>query len=289
MPSRLPARTLAALLALAPGAVHAGAWTRDAGEGVVRLSYGVLAAERYYGADFERVDIPRYRQEVVGLFAEVGVIDRWLTLSLSGTPYRRSRLAGAGSAEGVGDLQLAAWTGLIVERGLRVSAGLLAGVPAGDSDQEAPGAPAAFEPRLPNGDGELDLEARVAVGSGLPWLQGAWPLRHYVEAEVGFRWHAELHDVVTYGLKVGAQLPYGVFERVWLTASVFGVESLATRRDVEPVVTGSGDGVTFTAVAAELSVRLLHGLEVFGRVDGALRARALPSALVATFGVGGSF
>lgn len=283
---------LAALLLLVawPERARAGAWTRDQGEGTIRLRYATVGTDRFYDAEGDSLRLPsRYRQHSLELYSEVGVVDRWLTLSLEGTLYRWNRFGGERS-EGVGDLRVGAWSGLLVAPGLRLTAGLLAGIPTGDDSNRIDNAPAGVVGNLPNGDGEFDLEGRLVLGSDLPWLaQAKWPLRHFVEVSLGFLYHTDQQEAVTWSLKVGTKLPYGVLERVWLIGSVRGLSSLGTKRDVEPILTGFGDAVSYVAYGLELSVKLVGPLELFASVDSAFAARALPRALLFGFGVAANF
>lgn len=284
------------------GDAQARAWTRDAGEGTIRLTYSYLGADEVYGADGETLEILDYHQHTINVFAEIGLIDRWLTLSAEGPVYRWNQVEGQGSSQGIGDLRVGAWSGLLQGAGLRLTAGVLFGINSGDDSESIarnlppgvpPGAieslPPEVEPELPNGDGEFDVEWRLAFGSDMRWLPDAYPLQHYLEAEFGFQYHTDQDEAVTYSLKVGTKLPLGVLSRVWLTASLYGVESFADDEDVEVILTGVGNGASFTAFGLELSVDLGWNLELFARFDSALRARGLPATSVLSAGAGFSF
>lgn len=291
---------LALLVALGDEAA-AGAWTREAGGGYLRLSYSVLSTDEFYGADKKRVEVGDYDQHVVGCFIEVGLVDRWLTLSLDGTVYRWNHLDGQGTTSGVGDWRIGLWSGLVTAP-FRLSAGLLVGLPTGDDVERLrrelpPGIslppelefPASVSNNLPNGDGELDVELRLAFGSDMRWLGKDWPLRHYAELELGFVYHTDLDEAVTWSLKLGTKIPGDFAGRFWFTLILFGVESLASEDDVEPILTGFGNGVSFTAFAFEVTARIVAELELSVRVDGALRARALPAGAPITFALSYTF
>src|SRR5213075_1399548 len=106
------------------------------------------------------IPIIPYSKQLIGLYGELGIVDRWLTLSADATLFRFNRLEDQGSTRGLGDLRIGAWTGLI-ESPLRLSAGFLVGIPTGDASPR-PGASSAdpeaqlIARSLPTGDGEWD-------------------------------------------------------------------------------------------------------------------------------------
>lgn len=197
-------------------------------------------------------------------------------------------------------MRIGAWSGLVATENLRLTVGVLAGLPTGDSREsivrEIPNnVPASLVerlnpeviPDLRNGDGELDLEPRIVLGSSLGFLPS--PAQHFMELELGFWWHTDQDEAITYGFKFGTKLPIGFLDRIWWILSIYGVESLASEREVEVVLTGLGNGVSVTAFGFEANVEITSGLSAFLRFDGAFRARALPSSAVISVGLGYSF
>ena len=113
------------------------AWTRDAGHGYLGLKFAHQANDQFYGADFESRQIAGvYSQTSVGLYGEIGLVDRWLTASVESELFRRNALAEQGATLGFGDLRLGVWSGLVVAP-IRLSVGLRVGLPTGDADPDS--------------------------------------------------------------------------------------------------------------------------------------------------------
>ncbi|MGB3051363.1 MAG: hypothetical protein WBB42_10220 [Polyangiales bacterium] len=154
---------------LYPSTGEAQAWLRDPGNLYVQTSYFYLRAGSFFGADGNtfKLENGEYVQHVLAFYAEAGVIDRWLMLTLAGELFRRNVLTNLGATSGVGDFQLGAWTA-IVEKPVRLTAGLLVGLPTGDPSPSAgPDATPeeeAIARSLPTGDGEVDVNFRLALG-----------------------------------------------------------------------------------------------------------------------------
>ena len=77
---------LVALLVTLPSLAQAGPWTRDRGHFYLSSSYSRIAASSFYGPDFKTVPILPYEQHLVSLYGEVGLVTRWLTASVDGSP-----------------------------------------------------------------------------------------------------------------------------------------------------------------------------------------------------------
>ncbi len=181
---------LGALLALLPGVAAGQAWTRDAGHGYVNTSLSHISGDRLYDKDGETRDLPTtYAQTSVGLYGEVGLIDRWLTLSLDGELYRHNELEDQGATQGIGDLRVGAWSGVVVAP-IRVTVGATVKLPTGDPSPDAEGVDAVDRPgarliarSLPTGEGAVVVEPALRLGTAFGG--GAWPLRHFFEAGAG--------------------------------------------------------------------------------------------------------
>jgi hypothetical protein len=278
------------LLCLVPTLARAQAWTRDAGAGYVNVTVSGLSGTRLYNPDFTTSELAtRYSQLTVGLYGEVGIIDRWLTLTLSSELLRRNALSEQGATFGLGDAKLGLYSGLVTGP-FRLTVGVDVGLPLGDNSPSAgPNADPEAEQiarSLPTGDGELDFEPRVLFGHGFGG--GAWPLQHYVVASVGYavRTSATVQgvrqpfaDAFTYQLELGTKLPIFPLDRIWITAKFFGVESFADNEDAAMGAVGLGNGVTFTSLGLGLNAEIYGGLGVLVQVDTAVRARSIIAAI----------
>jgi hypothetical protein len=280
---------VAAVALLAGGAVaHAGPWTRDAGHHYLNLSYQRIATSTLFSPDFSKVAIPPYEQHQLGFYGEVGVVSRWLTATIEGTLYRKNRLVGQGATDGVGDLRLGAWTGLVTQP-VRLALGLTVGIPTGDPRPSAP--PGADDEAqliarsLPTGDGEVDVEGRLSLGYSFGRAR-RWPVEHYLVAEAGY-WlrTAGFADAFVWRAELGTRLPWRFVERFWLIWRFTGVESFASSTEAARNATGLGNGVTFIAPGIEVFGRIWRGLGASFALDSALRARSVPAGLNLRFAV----
>jgi len=286
-----PSRGLILLVLLAAStptsSAEANAWTRERGSFYAELRYATVSAAGFYGPDFSRLDLgSRYTQHSAGLYVEVGVLDRWLTVVLDSTLYRRASLADQGYAEGLGDLRLGFWSGLL-RSPFHLSAGLMIGVPTGDPRPSAP-SPAAqlVANSLPTGDGELDVELAVAAGTSFGRWR-FWPLEHYALARVGYWLRTsprsvafgsaeDFPDAINWQAELGTRLPsWPVVDRLWLVLRVYGTESFAGPESA--AFSGLGGGVTHRSYSLGLRVRIWRGLAVAFSAAGAFSARNLPA------------
>lgn len=305
-----------AAVSLGAREARAGAWTRDKGHFYLNLNYSRIAAKGFFGLDYNVYPMRQpgdpanviYEQHALGLYGEVGLLSRWLTATVEGQLYRRNVSTGQGFTEGLGDLRVGAWTGLITAP-VRLSVGFLLGVPTGDplpspgpeaearcrqaNEQAGKGLPydlRACDPvltanSLPTGDGEWDFETRAALGYGFGgWRR--WPLQHYMVAELGY-WarnasRAAPRDVfssnITYKLEFGIKLPWRFIDRFWFAARISGIESFASQEQLQNVggaraSVGLGNGVTYTAYGFDVAGRIYKGLGAQIGLDSAFRAR----------------
>jgi len=279
----------AALLLLTASDARANPWTRAQGGHYVNLSYGTIGATSYHAAGGESVPIGNaYRQHSLGLYGEVGILDRWLTGVVDATLYRRSSLEGQGYVHGLGDLRLGLRSGLLVEP-LRLTAGVLVGIPTGDARPQASGDAGAdlIAASLPTGDGEPDVELTLSAGKGFGGPGTFWPLRHYAIAEAGY-WvrtrsrasgvgspSGDFADAVNWRAEIGVNLPWAVIERVWFIGRIFGSESLADEDEARLGFSGLGNGVSFRSYGLEVYARLWRGLGLSFSRDGAWFAQGI--------------
>jgi hypothetical protein len=271
--------TVGLLVTLATSAALANPWTRQQGGGYVNLNYQRIAATGFYAPSGDRVDINRFTQQTFNLYGEIGVLDRWLTATVDLALFRRGALDNQGATSGLGDARLGVWSGVLRSGNIRLSVGLLVGIPLGDDSPSVDGDQGATDiaALLPTGDGEVDIEWRVAFGYSFGGPGSAWPLRHYVRAEAGYWLRTRgFHDAFNYHTEVGLQAPWTFVDRFWLIARFFGSESFAGTSAPASIV-GLGDGVTFTSWGLELHGRIWRGLGASAGFAGALRARNVPA------------
>jgi hypothetical protein len=269
-------KSLTLALALCPVLAHAGAWTRDSGGFYLNASYARISTGTLYAADFSKVPIIPYTQHSVGLYGEVGIVSRWLTAVLDAQVYRRNVLQDQGLTEGLSDVRVGFWTGLLTSP-VRLSLGLLFGLPTGDSGPKArPGADSDAQitaRSLPTGDGEFDVEARLAFGYSFGIRR--W-LAHYIVAEAGYWTRTRgFADALTYNFELGIKVPRTFFDRFWIIARFFGVESFASQEEASMTATGLGNGVTYNAFGVQLFGRIWKALGASIGVDSAFRARSI--------------
>ena len=279
--TRALAGALLLVVLLCPSLARAGAWTRDAGHGYVNTSYAEIAASRFYSPDFRVVPIRPYAQHLVSVYGEVGLVSRWLTATVDGTLFRYNRIADAGATYGAGDWRVGLWTGLVTKP-LRLSFGVTVGLPTGDARPNA-GAGADADAQeiarsLPTGDGEWDVEGRLALGYSFGGKR-RWPLTHYLVVEAGY-WlrTAGFSDDFVYKVELGTGFPWHGFDRFLLILRLAGLESFASNDKAARNATGLGDGVTYTSPGLEVYGRIVRGLGASVAVEGALRARSVPAA-----------
>lgn len=284
---------LAALLRSTPA--HAQAWTRDQGHGYVNLSLNHIAGTRFFGPDFKTIPIAdTYRQLTLGLYGELGIVDRWLMATISSEVYRRNQLDNQGRTDGIGDARLGLWSGVLVEP-FRLSVGLVVDLPTGDSaPAPGPGSPAAavsIAKSLPTGNGRFDVEPSLAVGTSFGAGNSAWPLLHYVQGVVGYAPRTSgFADSINYRLDLGTKLPTGFLDRFWLIVRLNGVESFASAAEAAGVTfSGLGTGLTYTALDLILDARLYRGIGASIGTGTAFRARGLIAAAPLRFALSYEF
>ncbi|MFK8003596.1 MAG: hypothetical protein AB8H86_28800 [Polyangiales bacterium] len=273
------------------GDAQAQAWIRDPGSAFVQLNYRLIRAERIYNPDGSVGDILPYRQHAVGLYAEAGVVDRWLMLTVDGELFRRNVLTDQAAVSGLGDIGIGAWTGLL-EAPFRLSFGVHVGIPTGDETPEAPaGSDALAQTRasvLPTGDGEVDVALRLAAGHGFGWRK----VQQYVLADAGYVIRTtprsapggltpgDIRDQFSWRIETGIRVDRPFIERFWFVLRVGGLLIVQDRDNTEGPArfAGLGDGVDYTSFGAEISFRMVPGWSVSFGMDGAFAARNVPAA-----------
>ena len=272
--------------------LEANPWTRDQGSYYVNLNYSSISATSYYGPDLgaDRISLgTQYSQHSVGLYGEVGLLTRWLTLTFDATLFRQSGLEDRGATRGFGDMRIGLWTGILGGR-FRLAGGILLGIPSGDATPDADGGDEAAQliaATLPTGDGETDVEGRLAFGYSFGGRSNRWYiLEHYVRTELGYWLRSKgFADSVTYKAEIGTRVPYPIADRFLLILRFHGVESFASTDELVRAglsgagFAGLGNGVTHTSYGIEIFARVWRGIGVAVAADGAIRARNLPAGV----------
>lgn len=277
-----PLFAVMATLLLAPAAAQANPWTRQAGKGYVNLSYQRISAGSFYGPSGDSIAFngTKFTQQTVNLFAELGVIDRYLTFVFDATLFRRGELSNQGATQGLGDLRFGLWSGIWVHGNMRLAVGMLFGVPSGDAEPAVggDGQRQGIARSLPTGDGEFDVEARLAFGTSFGGPGTFWPLVHYVRAEAGYWLRTNgFADAFNYHFELGLQAPWPIVRRFWLIARLFGSESFASPEEAATAFSGLGNGVSYASYGLEIYLHIWQGIGVSGAFTGAFRARNLPA------------
>ena len=282
---RISPRTLClvavGLLALVSPPAQAGPWTRDRGHFFVSTSYFRIAAKREGDLDTTgRIVIGPYLQHLAAFYGELGLIDRFLTVSVDGTVYRQSRSREL-QAGGVGDWRIGFWSGLIT-RPVRLTANVTVTIPVGSpSPASAPCRDGSPPPLcLPNGAGTAGIEGRLSFGYGFGgWRY--WPLRHYLVLETGY-WArlGGFSDAFTFRGEFGVQLPWKGIRHFWFTGHISGLNSFASAAQLRPTfrgeITGVGNGISYAGYGFEIFARVVKGLGVAFGADSAIYSRLVP-------------
>lgn len=269
---------LASLIAARPAQAQSS--VRAPGKAYFNLGLQYQSSDRFFNAQGASRQGRELEQTIVSAYAEVGVVERWLMLSLSADLLRRNVITDTGATTGLGDLRIGAWTEWAAFGPLRLLSGLQFGLPTGDSAPEGDGDPVndLVAKTLPTGDGEFDIEPSVLLsGSFGP---ESWFLRHYVVAQGGYWIRTEgFSDALSYRLEVGSQLAVPGWDFFWLTLRVRGVEAFEfPEAGGAAGGIGLGNGVSFTTVGAETQIRLPYDLSLGFGVETPLRGTAILDA-----------
>ncbi|MEZ4251838.1 MAG: hypothetical protein R3B99_26810 [Polyangiales bacterium] len=276
-----------------PRVGQAQAWIRDPGHTYAQLSYRLIRADKLYSPSGDVVDIRPYRQHALGFYGEVGVVDRWLMVNLSGDLLRRQVLVDQGATTGLGDFRVGLWSGLL-EAPFRLALGVEVGLPTGDPTPDAGSNDPAVQTVadvLPTGDGEVDVHVRLAAGHGFGYRR----TQQYVTGDVGY-WvrttprdapasiggdAADIRDQLSFRLETGWKIDRPGFDRFWLVTRVAGILIVQDRgADGASVArfAGLGDGVEYVSFGVELAAHLGAGVNLSFGMDGAFYAQNVPAA-----------
>lgn len=274
---------IAFALCAAASPVLAQSQVRDPGSGYFNLGLQFQSSNRFFSSEGEVREGRTLEQLILSAYAEVGVIERWLMLSLSADLLRRNVLTDQGATTGLGDLRLGAWSEILESRWLRVLGGVQVGLPTGDED---PSAGIVDETNqlvartLPTGDGEFDVEPTLLLSGDISAT--GYPLRHYWVAGGGYWIRTNgFSDAVSYRAELGTQLALPGWSWLWLTARVRGVQAF---EEAEPGTgagggIGLGNGISYTLLGGEAQIRLPLGLGLGLGADGPIAGRGVLDAV----------
>ena len=264
----------------APAGLRAQAWTRAQGAGFAALSYRSITANAFMAPDGTKRELPTtFRQHSIGFYGEVGIIDRYLTLSVDGEPFRYAQLDEQGATYGLGDLRVGAFTGVLVAP-FHLALGAQLGLPSGDPRPNGP--PGDVEAQqvarsLPTGDGEWDVNLRAVAGHSFG-NTGNYPLSHWVVGDVGYWVRTRgFFDAITYRAEIGTKIAREVWDRFALILRIAGVQSFAGKNAGAGFI-GLGDGVSYTSWSVDLMATIHPQFGIIIGVDGAFRGMSVPAA-----------
>lgn len=248
---------------MAPSSAEAGPWALGRGRVYGKLSYQRLRAEQYAQPDGTVFDIPTFSTDNLDLYVAAGVSDA-LTVTLGLPLLRSSDLQDQpdelGREAGFGDLQVGLEAQL-ARRG-RFVFGLRGVVQAPTGDETV------SDGLQAQGSGVFEGAGLLAVGTSLFGGKG------WAQAEAGYQYRGGgLTDGLQYGLQVG----WNASGRVWLSATLRGVEPFSQKPGNVPAgsLTGVGDRTTYVVVGPSLFVRLGAGLGLQFDLEGAFHTRNL--------------
>ncbi|MEM1023723.1 MAG: hypothetical protein AAF627_15200 [Myxococcota bacterium] len=280
-------------------------------EGYIQLGGRFQSAESLLGTGGRTIETADIDVATVQLYGELGLIDRWLMLTLEGELFRRNAITNqgagfGGAASGLGDLRIGAFTTLL-QGPINILGSVKFGLPTGDARPET-GLPDNDEnfnlnlaiDQLPTGDEEFDVEfgltfAQAVELNDLPfrlygraftafWLRTgtAEPSRFALSDETDFS------NAFNYELQLGVQGKAPILRRLWLIGAVRGSESFADLSEQAGGISiGLGNGVSFTDLSAQVQARLPAGFGVQAEVSGPVRGTLVLNTL--SFGIGASY
>lgn len=226
---------VALLLALLSPTAQAGPWVREPGHFYLKSGYVLFAADEFVDPSGATLEGSAYRGHTAHVFGEVGLVGP--VQVVFNAPFVGSRNVSGETAyinRAFGDLDVGLEAGTRVADKVPVSLQVLAKVPLYDNaDLLQYGLAGSRFPAI--GDGQLDVTAMLAAGSGIS-LGG---FRGFTAVEVGYRHRTEvwlgdssepervLVDSIPWHLQVGWSPKFGEWEAGWWSADVWAVNNLA--------------------------------------------------------------
>lgn len=189
-----------ALSGLSGGAARAGAWIQEPRHGFFKFSWRIIRADRFADPGGFQTGIPTVGDYTSAFYGEYGLNGRLTAIAYA--PYLEritlnrivsqpggQQVTPGDSNTAIGDWDLGVRIGLRTGKPTVVSAGVVLGVPLGDSRQPS---------GLLTGDGELNQLVTLQVGHSF------YPAPVYVGGEVGFNNRTRgFSDEYRYAAEVG--------------------------------------------------------------------------------------
>ena len=224
------------LLLLVAPAAHAGPWVKAPGEAYVKAGGVAFTAAGFVGPDGVAVDGAEYLGVTTHVYGEIGVAGP--VQAVVNLPFVGSRNTFGEAAylnRQFGDMDIGLEAGTQLADRVPVSLQLLAKLPLYDNAElQAYGLSSSRFPAI--GDGQVDLTAMAAVGSGvgLGGFTGWWALeagyRHRTEAWLGDSSapDRELRDGVPWRAQIGWSPRFGEWDAGWWSLDAAGIQNFQT-------------------------------------------------------------
>ncbi len=188
----------------------AGGWTQPKGKGYFKLNQQFIKSDSYFQPSGDKTTITRQSRYTTSLYGEFGLVDRFTVVGYIPFYQRITIDAMADPSTAMADWELGVRLGLLTKGATVVSIQAMAGLPTGDSDNEA---------GLFTGDGEFNQMVLLQVGHSL------WPTPGYLKAEIGFNnRESEFSDQIRYSAEAGFMAGDRIGVSLWLR----GVKAIGT-------------------------------------------------------------
>ncbi len=198
----------------------AGPWPRKLGSGFVQLGFSTIGYNKIYDDGGEKAPVfADVRDNVLQLFGEVGVTDlltvgasvpfKFLSVSPSQVPLAPT--PAKLTTSGIGDIDIRARYNLLNEEGYVVSAGMLLGIPSGDSKKTS---------GLILGDGEFNVAPGLLLGRSF------YPIPAYASVDFAYDFRGSaFSNEFLYNIEFG----YGLLEsKLYFILLLSGKESTSS-------------------------------------------------------------
>ncbi len=259
---------------------HADGWPQKKGQGYYRVGFNWVRAGQFYEVNGNRIDIPTLSDYTVSFYGEYGINDRITGIVYVPFMQRITLNKQVGEPSGVVFFEGDAITGVAdIDVGLRIgllkagntvlSAGLLLGLPVGNTDQ-ANG--------LFTGDGEFNQRIALELGHSF------YPAPAYVVASAGFNNRTQgFSDELHYKLEAG----YSFSEKWTAITRIRGVSSFENGDEGITGGTGGlyGNNQRYLAYGAELAYAFTSALGFSLTLEGATLGRNVLSAPAVNVGI----